>query len=456
VDKPSAVTVAVGGAAAQPARVTGQTPTGPWRFQREAEFPVGDTTLTITATDGSGNVRTQSYTVTVSDTETRTLAYDATGNLLTKTWLNTGTAYRRETYGWDAENQLKSWDDRTLPAATITASATWLYDGLGRRVKEHTVVVAAVTDRNTVWDGLEMVQWQNLDGTVQRNLYASGEQTRAGAVTTSLVYTTDHLGSVRGWYNPADSTSGSAEFAAYGTRTITANTTGLIPARSFTGHYQHEASGLTLAPYRAYDAELGRWLSRDPIGEEGGINLYGYVGNRPTILIDPLGFAGYWSEVGDSMSGISAGMLEGAFGWLIGGLEISDNALDTLDINTANGYRFGRVLGTIGGLLAPAAKGGGGGTSCPKSTGRAAARTPFPKPKSPNQLKVANSMTGSASEAQALKNSIPQAERELWAKHFEAVAARTKSEAGARLNAERARWLRGERDTPPGNINDYK
>jgi RHS repeat-associated protein len=289
VDKPSAVTVAVGGAAAQPARVTGQTPTGPWRFQREAEFPVGDTTLTITATDGSGNVRTQSYTVNVSDTETRTLAYDATGNLLTKTWLNSGTAYRRETYGWDAENQLKSWDDRTLPANTVTGSATWLYDGLGRRVKEHTVVGAAVTDRNTVWDGLEMVQWQNLDGTVQRNLYAGGEQTRAGALTTSLVYTTDHLGSVRGWYNPADGTSGSADFAAYGTRTITANTTGIVPARSFTGHYQHEASGLTLAPYRAYDAELGRWLSRDPIGEEGGINLYGYVGNRPISAVDPLG-----------------------------------------------------------------------------------------------------------------------------------------------------------------------
>jgi len=44
-----------------------------------------------------------------------------------------------------------------------------------------------------------------------------------------------------------------------------------------------------MAPYRFYDANLGRWLSRDPIGEEGGINLYGYVGNSPTNLTDPLG-----------------------------------------------------------------------------------------------------------------------------------------------------------------------
>jgi hypothetical protein len=38
-----------------------------------------------------------------------------------------------------------------------------------------------------------------------------------------------------------------------------------------------------------YDPYLGRWLSRDPIGEEGGINLYGYVENGPIMRTDPLG-----------------------------------------------------------------------------------------------------------------------------------------------------------------------
>jgi RHS repeat-associated protein len=41
--------------------------------------------------------------------------------------------------------------------------------------------------------------------------------------------------------------------------------------------------------YRAYDPSTGRWLSRDPIEEDGGINLYGYVGGNPVNLIDPLG-----------------------------------------------------------------------------------------------------------------------------------------------------------------------
>jgi RHS repeat-associated protein len=59
----------------------------------------------------------------------------------------------------------------------------------------------------------------------------------------------------------------------------------------YTGHYHHERSGLTLAPYRAYDANLGRWLSRDPIEEEGGINLYQYVLSNPINWLDPLGLA---------------------------------------------------------------------------------------------------------------------------------------------------------------------
>ena len=41
-----------------------------------------------------------------------------------------------------------------------------------------------------------------------------------------------------------------------------------------------------------YDPEQGRWLSRDPIGEDGGLNLYGYVLNSPVLKYDPLGLQG--------------------------------------------------------------------------------------------------------------------------------------------------------------------
>jgi RHS repeat-associated protein len=50
---------------------------------------------------------------------------------------------------------------------------------------------------------------------------------------------------------------------------------------------------LVLYEYRAYSPTLGRWLSRDLIGEVGGRNLYGFVVNVPTSKADLLGF-GCW------------------------------------------------------------------------------------------------------------------------------------------------------------------
>jgi RHS repeat-associated protein len=44
--------------------------------------------------------------------------------------------------------------------------------------------------------------------------------------------------------------------------------------------------------YRYYNPVTGRWLSRDPIGERGGINLYGFVGNDPVGRIDKYGLYG--------------------------------------------------------------------------------------------------------------------------------------------------------------------
>ncbi len=45
----------------------------------------------------------------------------------------------------------------------------------------------------------------------------------------------------------------------------------------------------TQAAYAFYNPSTGRWLSRDPIGEEGGLDVYAFVGNEPTSRFDRLG-----------------------------------------------------------------------------------------------------------------------------------------------------------------------
>ena len=68
-----------------------------------------------------------------------------------------------------------------------------------------------------------------------------------------------------------------------------------------------DSLGLFYARQRYYDPQLGRWLSADPIGFAGGLNLYNYVRNSPTNLVDPEGLDGW-----DVARGFGNGLVAGA------------------------------------------------------------------------------------------------------------------------------------------------
>ena len=80
----------------------------------------------------------------------------------------------------------------------------------------------------------------------------------------------------------------SAEHDAFGRASLaTGNTVTFNPR--LPGQYFDAETGLHYNFRRVYDPDTGRYLTEDPIGLEGGINLYAYVNGDPVNNIDPTG-----------------------------------------------------------------------------------------------------------------------------------------------------------------------
>jgi len=72
---------------------------------------------------------------------------------------------------------------------------------------------------------------------------------------------------------------------------LLAKSGGLEQPYLFSTKEYDERTGLSYYGYRFYSPALGRWTTRDPLEEDGGINLYGFVENNPVNAVDPWGLA---------------------------------------------------------------------------------------------------------------------------------------------------------------------
>ncbi|HZM02079.1 MAG TPA: RHS repeat-associated core domain-containing protein [Candidatus Saccharimonadales bacterium] len=229
-------------------------------------------------------------------------SYDADGNLLQD---------GRWTYVWDGENRLINMTSLTNAPSGSKLKLDFAYDYMGRRIQKivSTNNGLAYIGQSTnlyLYDGWNLVVELGASGSLVRSYLwgsdLSGSLQGAGGVggllgmsyygssTTNCFVAYDGNGNVSALVNAAN--GGPLGFYEYGPFGEVIRATGPMakgnPLR-FSTKYADDESDMLYYGYRYYCPSTGRWLSRDPISEKGGPNVYCFVQNGPENAVDLLG-----------------------------------------------------------------------------------------------------------------------------------------------------------------------
>ncbi len=236
--------------------------------------------------------------------------YDLAGNRLTETTdgvtinasfnvLNqlvslTGSgvsALPEQTYEWDAEDRLIA-----INYVGTTHRSRISCDGYGRQVKLDELDGSTVQQSwRLVWDGVTLRQ-KNSDGVDgKKALFPRGVWDGVNRVYNE----TDHLNSIRVVRDSSGDLMACYDYDPFGNES---RISGIYEATlGYTGQHFHAVSKLNVAVAREYEANSGRWLSRDPLGERPSINMYAYCVNNPIRYVDPLGLTSTCPEKPDCL-----------------------------------------------------------------------------------------------------------------------------------------------------------
>lgn len=234
-----------------------------------------------------------------------TLGYDALGNLISK---SAGTT--SQSMGWDANNALRqviTQVSSTVNGVTTNTSYNEVfdYDHEGRRIARQMVTGSTLYQSMYLYNGPDIhkeygVQWLS---PVSAFTHGPGDddplihQNGSG----SRYYHADGLGSPTLLTDAAGNLQAYRRFDPWG-RTIGSG--GTLPVYGYTGREPDLSTGLTYYRARYYDASLGRFISRDPMGMSAGINVYAYVDNNPTNFTDPSGMLA--KSITNTVSGLGS------------------------------------------------------------------------------------------------------------------------------------------------------
>jgi RHS repeat-associated protein len=268
-------------------------------FVGYANVASGNNTVSITATNPNDPNQSVTKSYSVQGGSGTSQPYGYSGGDLNSDGANT--------YVWNALNQLVQ-----INYAATQNVTKFSYDGAGRRVGITELTYNTATNSYTVahnqtfiWEGMSIVQ-ESDSVTNEIRQYPGGGEIING---TPYYAAGDHLGSTRELTDQSGSPHAEYEYDPYG---AAQKLSGDVDARfQYAGYHYHKASGLSLTPSRAYNPALGAWLSRDPLGEAGGLNMFGYVGGNPINYSDPSGLSPGAAFVGGLLNGgiIAAGIV---------------------------------------------------------------------------------------------------------------------------------------------------
>jgi RHS repeat-associated protein len=234
--------------------------------------------------------------------------YDTDGNM---------TQDGRWTFGWDAENRLTNLTSLAGAPVASRYKLALTYDYTGRRIQKIVSTnngsgyVASYTNK-FVYDGWNVVAIldgaNNLLYSFTWGLDLSGSPQGAGGVgglismkvcsgtnAGTYFYCYDGNGNVAALVNAANGAiAGNWAYGPFGELIQATGPLAFINPFLFSTKYRDLETGFYYYGARYYNPSTGRWLSRDPAEEdEGGPNLYGFVGNNPINQTDILGLAFY-------------------------------------------------------------------------------------------------------------------------------------------------------------------
>ena len=155
----------------------------------------------------------------------------------------------------------------------------YIYDG-GVNVQEYAVDAQGQSSLTK-----QLIRGTGMGGGIGSVLYS--ETVSSGSVTVTEYFAYNAVGSVVALLNGSGTVTSTSDFEAFGSEVRNSGST--TENRKFCIKERDSSIGLDNFGFRYYDADLGRFIQRDPSGYPDGPNNYLYCHNNPINFVDPLG-----------------------------------------------------------------------------------------------------------------------------------------------------------------------